>query len=525
MKNEQKDLINRYLDGEMTESEKADFEEIIKNSKELKRNINNQKHLLDKLKAIGTLPKNENITKNILEMLHFRRESDMKKYVSVVGIVLLTIVFLIFYKFKSNDLDKFVEEQKNNLVSYYTTNLKPLFTGSELNSDDVFLFAFNHIIPVDKDKNQFLKIGYDNNGQDYFELVSGKVQRDLILKKDFEKRFNLNSEEVTRLNELLEKYKEKISEQIVVGQNNSIGISQNLWTLNKAIAAEILQYTQRINRNMYDEIIPYQSSEIANDDIYKLVQTSISSGSNNYVFFTPDTIFSTPIEPVQIGSYTNVKPPNLENKHIAFAFNLDTTCRVYKNKVRSDFKFTMNIDSNIIKIEVPDFQVSNIDSILLKVELIQDKLNRRLQIDLQNDLKHLKQLEKLHKLQFKIPDIDSIVDISLKHIETDKTIPNIDSIINIEIKKYKRPIKNEVVQIPNIDSIVMVSLNNLTVLKDLKICIPNIDSIVRSSLKSVNSNNADKKNFHPRKRIIRSQSSETDSVSVIIKTENEKTEK
>ena len=88
----------------------------------------------------------------------------LKKYLPAVGLTALTILLMIFFKMNSNKGAKIFEEGKVLLADFYIQNLKPLFYDSPISREDVFEFAVNSQIPIDKNDNKSLQIGTDNTG-------------------------------------------------------------------------------------------------------------------------------------------------------------------------------------------------------------------------------------------------------------------------------------------------------------------------------------------------------------------------
>ena len=105
-----------------------------------------------------------------------------KQLIPIVGLILLTIALIVFFKNKS--IYKIVDEQKHSLVDFYTQNLKPLLVRSAITKEDVYNFAMNNELPLDKSNRQYLKLGDMSAGNKYFEFVkspSSEIDNNLTI--------------------------------------------------------------------------------------------------------------------------------------------------------------------------------------------------------------------------------------------------------------------------------------------------------------------------------------------------------
>ena len=77
---------------------------------------------------------------------------------------------MIFFKQNKRIIGHMFEEGKNNLLSFYSHNLKPLLFQTRISEEDVFNFALYRSLPLDKEKNKVLFISNDQPGNQIFEI-------------------------------------------------------------------------------------------------------------------------------------------------------------------------------------------------------------------------------------------------------------------------------------------------------------------------------------------------------------------
>lgn len=404
MKNISDELLFQFIDNELGKEEYDRLKDEIENSEELQKRVEKLRNLTRVLKRIKPLEPSPYFV--LLEkQLQAKKKSIIKKYSPVFAVVLITIGLMIFYKYNLSDFDKAVKEQSSDLLSFYTQNLKPLFIKTRLDVNDVFQFAFNRTLPIDKERNQYLAIGVDDSGKDYFEIRNNLDLHSDRTREDFVRQLNLNEIQQRELDSILMKYATKLEDQVVVSENNAIGVNENLWTLNRAIVANVLQFAEKASKISFEKIAPTAVSFVSNPKVDELISFAINNKSDNYVLLTPDTIVSTPLK-VEIKDYKksieehskNLKEiekgmkeyekgmkefeiemqklgDELESRGIKISINIDTSSKVYRNH-RKAKSFKIEIDKNICRIEIPQLEkieIPNIDSVIMNIDEIQNK--------------------------------------------------------------------------------------------------------------------------------------------------------
>ena len=104
----------------------------------------------------------------------------MKKWIPVLGISLTTIVLMLFLRSNPKFFDTIIEEHKTKLAGLYTENLKPLFITAGLTNEDIFDFALYRKLPLDKERGQYLMLGSNEDGSDYFEIKTASIKLIII---------------------------------------------------------------------------------------------------------------------------------------------------------------------------------------------------------------------------------------------------------------------------------------------------------------------------------------------------------
>jgi len=399
------EILFQYIDNELSETERLKVEESLQTSAELRKRVDELKNVIRIPKYIQPLEPSLYFAQRLLEhKIKSKRGFKLKKYVPVFAIVILTAALMLFYKYNLSDVDKIVKESESNLLSYYTKNLKPLFVNTRLDADDVFNFAFNRIVPLDREKNQYLSIGVNESGKEYFEIRNNLDIKTLHSKIDFVNKLNLDQKQKEEFDNILNSYTKNLESQVVLGEDNAIGVNENLWNLNRAIVANVLQYAENTSKTNLHQIISPVFNFVRNPKVDDLIQFAVNNKSNKYVLLTPDTIVSTPIE-IDIEKFDNeleklekekliitkeleqknqkqhdeeMKKLSKELERLKISIQLDTSAKVYKKYQRKSRPFRIEIDEEKFLIEIPEIEkidIPNIDSIVMNIDIARNKIH------------------------------------------------------------------------------------------------------------------------------------------------------
>jgi hypothetical protein len=468
------EILFQYIDNELSEIERLKVEESLQTSAELRMRVDELKNVIRIPKYIQPLEPSLYFAQRLLEhKIKSKRGFRFKKYVPVFTIVILTAALMLFYKYNISDVDKIVKESESNLLSYYTKNLKPLFVNTRLDADDVFNFAFDRVVPLDREKNQYLSIGVNEKGREYFEIRNNLDIKNLHSKDEFVNKMKLNENQKTEFDKILNSYAENLESQVVLSEDNVIGVNENLWTLNRAITANVLQFAENASSKNLHQIVTPPINFVNNPKVDDLIRFAINNKSNRYVLLTPDTIVSTPIE-INIEKFEkerkelenqkeklviamkdetkkwklhedDLKKLSKELENLKITIRLDTSAKVYKKYKHKTRPFRIEIDEEKFHIEIPEIDkidIPNIDSILMNIDIARNKIHS-FKFKTPGELKHPSK-------EFKF-DIE-VLDDSLKKLEMQ--IP-----IWLEWELAKDSLKKFKMKIDGIDTLIKKSLD------------------------------------------------------------------
>lgn len=461
--------LSAYIDGELPLSEKNELEREISLSPELKKKLIE----LKKIKELteGTykkLPESPYLETRILSNLKQykgTRSFIRKTWLPVSGLVVVTIILMIFLKYNPSILNKIVQEQSSNLAGFYKENLKPLLYASNLSNEDIFNFAFYKELPLDDNNEQFLQIGNDSDGVEFFELKKSSYN---IQENNYEKfvnALNLNARQKQSFDSILQHYAAELQTQVLVNNRNAVAINPNIWNYNKAIAAELVQFASTVNEPEFNKLLLHRDRFIDANDVVKIVDEVKANDDNNYIFLTPDTIFTSWIDvdsKEMKEELINVKKELYrtgrdlaENRHqfdrIKVNIRIDSL-RHIREKQYLKQKFNVTVGDNICRIDmqgidIPQLSFPDFDSISAQI----DKAMRHVQVFTVSSPKNPTRLSKRYNFQYGYKD-------SLKGIVVPQ-LPEFDSIMNFNYYQYDRNNKK-------IDSLVSLFMPNFKFKQD-----------------------------------------------------------
>ena len=381
------EILSAYLDGELSPEEAKQLEEKIKLSKELQeklRELKRIKHLtVSSVKRLPEAPYFQTRLAANLSHKGFLYER-FRKWIPAAGFTALAIVLMIFLKFNPGVIDRLVEQQKTNLAGFYQENLKPLIFASDLSNEDVFNFAFSKQLPLDKSNGQYLKLGYDQAGKEFFEIKTAENTAPVNNLSKFIATLKLNSKQKQQVDSILESYAEDLQTQVLVNDKNTVAINPNLWNYSKAIVADIMSYAHDANREEFNKIVPAGYTWYQNPDVRTIVNKVKDTKDDNYIFFTPDTIFTERYQfdkqkfKEEMARAKEEMKKGMEEAgkslhNIKIDLKLDSNLIKLKNDTSWGNNFQVYIDSNICrvhisKITIPDIPLPDFDSISAQIE-------------------------------------------------------------------------------------------------------------------------------------------------------------
>ncbi len=385
--NKKYEILSAYLDGELSDVEVKELEDKIKFSKELREKLEELKRIKKlTVSSVKRLPEAPYFETRLAVNLNHKGVvwEKFRKWIPAFSFTALAVVLMIFLKFNPDAIDRLVEQQKTNLAGFYQENLKPLFYASDLSNEDVFNFAFTRQLPLNKSNGQYLKLGYDPSGKEFFEIKTSEDSSNANNLEKFAAKLKLNSRQRQQVDSILDSYAEDLQSQVLVNDKNTVAINPNLWNYNKAIVADIMSFARDANREEFNKIVPAGYFAYDNPDVRTIVNKMKASGDNKYIFFTPDTIFTQNYEfdakkfkDEMAKSREEMKQGMEEAKrslqNMKINLKLDSSLTRLKSDPAWGKNFKVYIDSNICrvhlsKLDIPDIQLPDFDSLSAQVE-------------------------------------------------------------------------------------------------------------------------------------------------------------
>lgn len=366
--------LSAYLDEELSSQETREIEDELKFSKELQDKLNELKRIkkltVTSIKRIPEAPYFETrlaATLNNKER-HFEK---LRKWIPALGFTALAVFLMIFLKFNPGALNELVEQQKTNLAGFYQENLKPLFFASDLSNEDIFNFAFSKQLPLDKTNGQYLKLGYEPNGKEFFEIKTSGTNIQVDNLNKFVSKLKLNNKQKQQVDSILESYAENLQSQVLVNDKNTIAINPNLWNYNKAIVADLISFARKANKEEFNKIVPAGYFNYDNPEIATNVRKVKDSKDNQYIFFTPDTIFTEPYEfdmnkfkkEMEIAKREmkkNMEETRINLRDMKINLKLDSSFAKLKNDTSWDKNYKVFFDSNLCRVQLPQIVIPHI---------------------------------------------------------------------------------------------------------------------------------------------------------------------
>lgn len=413
--------ISAFIDGELSPKDIQSIESKINSSLELK----NEYDALMRIKKLTAAS-----FKQIDESPYFETRlgaslneeksisAKLQRWSPALIIGSLTIALMIFLKFNPDIIENLFEQQKSKIAGFYKENLKPLLFAADVSGEDIFDFAFYGQLPLDKSQGQYLLFGYDDKGNGVFEIKTlNENQQNLDLQK-FKSALELTPKQSEQIDSIIQVYATAIEPLILVNDKNTVAVNPGLWSYQKAMLADILSFAENSNKQKFRDVMPAGFSFASNNEVAGLVSQVKNLHDNNYIFLTPDSIFSEKFK-------FNQDEFNKKNAEVfkSFTFRFDSSLHNFYSDGKFDNEIMVFIDSNecrvhIPKIQIPEISLPNFDSIN---SLIEDATKNFQNFNFV--LPEIPEIQGNH-FEFKFQESDSLGEMNF-----DINIPNVDSIL------------------------------------------------------------------------------------------------
>ena len=369
-------LLSSYIDGELSPEEIEKLEKKIKSSLELQKHLEELKRLKELTSAVKQIPESPFFETRLMAELENRKSSSykIKKWYPAIGLAAVTVILMVVLKFNPEFINNIWEEQKTNIAGFYKENLQPLLFAADLNNEDIFNFAFNKELPLDNSRKQYLHLGYDETGKEYFEIKTAGYKEENNYKK-FIQALKLDEKQRMKVDSIIGGYAKALESQVLVNENNTVAINPNLWNYRKAIFADLLVLAEDLNKEQYYKVVPAGFSNEDRVQIVNAVNLLKETPEHNYIFLTPDSIFSERFEfdfeeyedhlkEVQI----HLEETNEKLAKVEINIRYDSTFNRLEKRLEREEMFHIIIDSNncrvnLSRFEIPEFDIPDLDSI------------------------------------------------------------------------------------------------------------------------------------------------------------------
>ncbi|MBK9097694.1 MAG: hypothetical protein IPM14_06095 [bacterium] len=359
------ELLSAYLDDELNLQEKAEVEKLLSTSLEMKKQLDDLKKIKQLGNRVNRIPEAPYFETRLMAEIEGRKgeSSGIKKWIPAAALVAVTIILMVVLKFNPGLIDKIWEDQKVAIAGFYKENLQPVLLAANLSNEDIFNFAFNNELPLDDTRQQYLLLGYDDAGKEFFEIRSTdqKIKRQSY--DEFVSAMNLDEKQKQTVDSIIGSYSKALEAQVLVNENNTIAINPNLWNLRKAIFADLLVASEKLNKTKFDRILPAGISGTEKIELVKAVEKLKNVSGDKYIFVTPDSIFADSyqfdaenFEKEMKELEIHLKAQEKQIKQFTLNFNFDSTI-THTSRSNRERTFKVVVDSNICRVDIPDLQV------------------------------------------------------------------------------------------------------------------------------------------------------------------------
>jgi hypothetical protein len=370
-------LLSSYIDGELSQEETEKLEEKIKSSLELQKHLEELKRLKELTSSVKRISESPFFETRLMAELEDRKSYTykLKRWYPAIGLAAVTIILMVVLKFNPGFINNLWEEQKTNLAGFYKENLQPLLFAADLNNEDIFNFAFNKELPLDNSRKQYLHLGYDETGKEYFEIKAAGYEEEENNYEKFIQALKLDEKQRIKIDSIIGGYARALESQVLVNEKNTVAINPNLWNYREAIFADLLVLAEDLNKEEYYKVVPAGFSNEDRVQIVKAVNRLKETPEHNYIFLTPDSIFSERFEfdYEEYEEHLNEVQVHLEevNENIAeieINIHYDSTLHKLEKRLERENMFHIIIDSNTCRVnlsnfEIPEFDIPDLDSI------------------------------------------------------------------------------------------------------------------------------------------------------------------
>ncbi len=363
------ELLSAYLDGELSQAEKNKVDELLKSSLELRKKLEDLRKVKQLTQNIEQIPESPFFETRVMAAIEGQKTEPgkIKRWIPVASLGLVTILIMLVLKFNPNFINQIWDSQKEAITGFYKENLQPVLLAANLTNEDIFNFAFNNELPLDNSRQQYLLLGYDDSGKEFFEIRHADRNLDRNSYKEFVSAMNLNEKQKETVDSIIGSYGKALEAQVLINDKNTIAINPNLWNYRKAIFADLLVAAENLNIEKLYKIVPTGITDSEKIRVVNAVEKLKSSPENQYIFVTPDSIFEEAYtfnpqayEKELVELEKKLKAEEKKIQQFSFNFKIDSTLKHLERNDKFRHTFKVSIDSNICRIDIPEHKIPEI---------------------------------------------------------------------------------------------------------------------------------------------------------------------
>jgi hypothetical protein len=369
------ELLSAYLDNELSDEDVKTLEAELQFSKELQDKLAELKKIKQlTVSSIKPVRENPFFETRLAASLKTKNHPyyKVKRFLPIYGVIALSIALMIVLRYNPQIIDSLVDKQKSNITAFYKENLKPLLYTANLTNEDIFNFAFYHQLPLDSQKKQFLLLGSDKNGKQYFEIKDAGLNQNVNNLARFSKNLNLTETQQRQMDSILASFAGDLQAQVLVNEKNTVAINPNIWNFNKAIAIDLISFAQKVNGKESPKAIPPGYNQLPSAKAITQMAEEIKSAKNNkYIFFTTDSIFSDQyqfnegefnkeMENWSAEMNNNFKKINKQFKNFNINIHFGDNFAKFQKGSSRNKGFNVYIDSNVCRVDIPEIVIPQI---------------------------------------------------------------------------------------------------------------------------------------------------------------------
>lgn len=433
-------LLSAYIDQELSTSEISEIEELLSKSEELRNKLEELKRVKYLSGKINRLPESPYFESKVMAEIEKGQSGykKLKRWTPAFVLGTVTILVMAVLYLNPNIISDFWKEQKTAIAGFYKDNLQPVLYAADLTNDDIFNFAFNNQLPLNDSRDQYLQLGYDDSGKEYFEIRPAIQIAEESGYDKFILALKLNEKEKQLVDSVIGSYAEALESQVLINDKNTLAISPKLWNYRKAIFTDLLIVAENLNKQEFVKFVP---RGVSPDDKIKVVNAMHklkSAPEKNYIFCTPDSVFSDAYE-FKLASIEKekikIEKETKGIKQIKINLNFDSTWKKLKDSKKVETNFRIEVDSNICRVDIsgyniPEIHIPDFDSINLFIE--EATKNIQLYTYKIPQIEHLKE-----GVKFDYYDGDSVHSFEFKY-----EYFNMDSVMQKEHKTFDSIMNN-----------------------------------------------------------------------------------